>query len=782
MSFFDNITARLPFKKANTQTEYVFAVNIGPGQVCASIWTVLGSKLQILNPQVTNYTSTDELVDVIDKLLAKTLGDKPVEPDKVLFGVPEGWLQDDDLKEPYLKLLRDIVKNLELKPLAYVSSSHAMSLFLEKEEGAPTTAILVGMESGFTSVTVVRAGKIDGTKVIKRGSSLGEEIEKALLSFTEVEVLPSRILLYGISGEELAKHKNVLLSFPWMQKLSFLHFPKIEVLDDYAEIQAVGLAGAIEVNGDMKYHLMVEAAAIGMSRSASQLQDSGEAKGISDSKKVEETSSEDMGFVTGDITKVGGTEAQMRSDEIGTSEDRKTSESEESEEVGGKEEEVDEDLGEEETAAPPVDDDEMEATIPEEKMPVRREANLQVPEHGVEEYEFDKPAPVTRGGGGVGFPRVLRPGLFKLLIPIVILGLLLAGLIFLPHATISVFVEPRVLEKDTQVVADPAVKSVDQENKKIPGQIVQTSISGSGSAKATGNKEVGNAAKGAVLIRNKTDEPKTFSQGTTLSGPNGLKFTLDSPVTVASRSGEDGTWGKGTGDVTAQTVGPDGNIPSESDLSLVGFSSDQFVAKSVGNFSGGTSKKVTVVTDDDQKKLLAQVASELRKQAKDSLQQKTPDKKILEEALTEEISKKSYNKNVGDQASEFSLNMTVTYKGTAYSDSDLKEIVAKLVQTNVPEGFELSLAESETQSDVSKVDKDGKVTFLARFRAKLIPKIDASQIGKQIRGKTPAEAAEILKGYENVLGSEIKLRPPLPAPIARLPFFEKNIKVEVSLK
>ena len=63
-----------------------------------------------------------------------------------------------------------------------------------------------------------------------------------------------------------------------------------------------------------------------------------------------------------------------------------------------------------------------------------------------------------------------------------------------------------------------------------------------------------------------------------------------------------------------------------------------------------------------------------------------------------------------------------------------------------------------------------------------MPKINESEIKKKLAGKTPKAAADILKSYENVLGSEIKLTPPIPAQLARLPILERNIKIEVSLK
>ena len=191
---------------------------------------------------------------------------------------------------------------------------------------------------------------------------------------------------------------------------------------------------------------------------------------------------------------------------------------------------------------------------------------------------------------------------------------------------------------------------------------------------------------------------------------------------------------------------------------------------------------MTVVSSEDQQRLLAKLSSSLRLQAQQKLQESNPDKKVLEEALAETISKRSYSKNVNDQASEFSLNLTASYKGTAYDDKDLRLIVSRLVTTDVPEGFKLNLEDTETQADVSKLEKDGKLIFIARFKAKLMPSIDTEKVKKEIQGKSISEAEEIIKNMENVLGSEIKITPSLPSFLQRIPLIGGNIKVEVGLK
>lgn len=714
MGFIDKLSAFLPFNKKEEVIEYFFALNIGAERLTAALWSIENKELKILETASDTYASQSEIINKTDRLLDAVLGIRQIEPQKILFGVPNSWLSDDNLKDEDLKLLRDLVKELELSPLAYVSTSNAIIHLMEKQEGVPITAILVGFETHHLTVTVVRAGKLDGVKAVTKGDSSGTDTEKALLTFTSVETLPSKILIYGLSREELTKSKNQLLSFSWMSNLSFLHLPKIDILSEDIEIKSVCLAGATEFDSAVLY------------KEAHLKQTEAKSKIIEEEKEDEKEEKidqkEDFGFIVGDVSEKQKEEEKLEEN---------------------LHENITEETGGQEIALP------------------------------VEKEMETAPAELKKRG-------------FKFLTVILglvgVLAIIFGAVLFLPRAEIKIFVEPKVLEKDTQVIADPTQKVVDEAEKIIPGQVVETEVSGSAKGLATGKKQIGESAKGTVILRNKTDGAISISKGTVFSSPNGLKFNLDLSVTIASRSAEDGTWGKASATVTASSVGADGNLPSGTDLGVAGQSTDKLIAKSEGNFSGGTSKEVTVVSDSDQKKLLASLASDLKRQAQQKLQEKLPDKKILQEGLAEEIIKKSYNKNINDQAGEFSLNLTLRYKGTAFEEKDLRLIVSKLIDTQVPEGFELNLSETETQADVSKLEKDGKLIFLARFKAKLMPKIDTGEIKKKIRGKTPGEVDKELKQMENVLGSQIKIMPNLPSFLQRIPILTQNIKIEVGLK
>lgn len=726
MGFLDSLSKFLPSRKSEAPSEFYFGLNIKPGLVTGSIWGIIGNKVKIISfvdkkfkSETDLSESTAELVEAANIALDQALADFQPEPEKILFGVPDSWLQDEELKGKYSQVLKKLTKELDVVPLAYVSTTHAVTHFLQRQEGAPVTTILAEVGDPLI-VSVVKASKVLSTKEIARGESLARDIEKALLSFGDIEVLPAKIILFGKG--DLPRLKEDMVSFNWMSQLPFLHIPKIDSLEENMGIKALSFAGASEINP----HVHLDHQTVTVEDKKSPLRHPVHEREIMPAK-------------------AGGT-------------------------------------------APFVAGDVSEKSIPQDDGSV---------EYAVQNYEksVSSPAPFKPSNLEKLSPGALMPkglpnfshllgGLgMTLIIPVVILIAVVAGYLLLPKANVIVFVDPKILERETQVVADPAVTTMNESSKQIPGEIVDTTVDGTAKAPATGKKQIGDPAKGTVVLYNKTSSSKNFPAGTELVGSGNITFKLDNNVTVASQSAVEGgiSFGKGTANATATAIGPDGNLAAGKDLTIKGLNGDQYTAKVDSAFSGGVSKDVTVVTSDDQKRLLASLTSDLKKKASDEVQGKlTGDMKILEETFSEKVIKQSFSKNVGDQATELSLTLNLNLKGTAYKDADLKTIVGKLVETNVPEGYDLDISRAETQASVSKVEKDGKIIFTAKFKAKLMPKLDAEQIKKQITFKTPTQVEDILKTHESVIGADIKTTPELPGPLLRLPLLPGNINLEIS--
>lgn len=720
MALLDYLSKILPSGNKPHFSEYYFGLDIKHGFVTGSVWGIEGNTVKIISVIHRKYhppenfpESSHSLIGEANIALDEALTDFQPEPEKILFGVPDSWLADDELKSAYSKVLKQLVKELDVVPMAYVSTTHAICHLRERQEGVPTTAILVEIGDSLT-VAIAKAGKVLGSKEVSRSESLPRDIEKALLSFPDIEVLPAKILIFGKG--KVGHYKEDLVSFNWMGQLPFLHLPKIEELEDDVSIKSLCFAGASEINP----HVHLEHQTVPVS--------SGHIRPYLSNEHLHNLPThptpvpQETAFVEGDIEDQyipSAVDAYKRS------------------------------------LQPQDTGNLLDKFSPVEILP-KRMPNL------------------MRWFSGLGF---------TLIIPVIIVIVLALSYLFLPKAKVVVFVDPKILEKEAQIVADPKITSTDEANKQIAGKVVETTVNGTSKAAATGKKQIGDPAKGAVIIYNKTSSSKTFPQGTVLIGQDNLNFALDTSVTIASQSAVDGgiSFGKSTANATALTIGPDGNLAAGKELTIKGYSINDYSSKVDTAFSGGLSKDVTVVTSDDQKKLLASLTSDLKKKAQGEIQGKlTGDMKILEETFAEKVLKQSFSKNAGDQASEFSLTLNLSLKGTAYSDTDLKSIVGKLVETTVPEGFSLDLSRTETQATVSKVEKDGKIIFTAKFKAKLMPKMDIEKIKSEIKFKTPNEVEAILKSNENVIGVDIKIKPELPGPLQRLPLLPQNINLEIN--
>lgn len=723
---FRNLLDKLPFNKPKTVSEAFFALDIETHSVTAALWLLEGHNLRILNTASTQYTHQGELLDAANQVLDEALADFNFDPSKVLLGVPDFWLIDDNLKDEYLKILKHLTKELDLNAMAYVSTSHAMSHFLQKQTGVPTTAILVDYTDPLT-ITVVKAGKIIGSKSIKRSDDLGFDIEKGLMSFAEVEVLPSRMLVF--SQSEMSGVKDKLVAFPWMSKLPFLHLPKIDLLDKQATIQAICFAGASEVNPDVVY------------RPDQQSHISHSTKPLNNDSNLAKA-----GFVAGDIENLPAPiDQQLPSDEFDYE------------------------------AVPPRN---LPSTSRQLPMVGGVMGLLRVPQ----QWWFNLTADSHQQGW-------LSPNRLALIIPAVVIVAVLAAYLLAVKAHVTVMIDAKRIENSADLTANPAITEVDDASRQIPGKVFEADVSETGRANATGKKLIGDPAKGTVIIYNKTDSSRSFSKGTVISSSGGIKFTLDTSVQVASKSSEIGPGfsevikpGKSEAvGITAEAIGPDGNLPGGTNLTVAGFDQNQVIAQVDTALSGGTSKEIAIVSADDHKKLLAQVASSLRQKAKGEVQAKlTGDYKIIEEGLLENITSQKFSRNVGDQATDFTLSLSINYKGTAYSEADLKTMVSKLVQVEIPEGYDLNLSDFETQATATRVDKDGKLLFNAKSVAKLIPQFDLEQMKSQIAGKTPDAADTEIKKIENVLGVDVQFSPKLPDQIQLIPFLTRNISIEVT--
>lgn len=250
---------QLPFLKKSEKgptREYFFALEIDPGLVKSAVWSVANDKPQVLavsSNQPWDDKTDSSLISAADAALSDATSHLDptgkAEIHKVIFGLPADWVGADKISSSRLHLLKALSEKLDLVPVGFVVTPEAATKYLQSTEGVPPTAILIGFWPHCLEITLVRLGKIDGIHLVQKSSQLADDVVEGLSRFSDIDMLPSRMLLYD-SGIDLEEVKQLLLAHPWQapqKHLPFLHFPKVEILPADFTIRAIALSGGSEV-------------------------------------------------------------------------------------------------------------------------------------------------------------------------------------------------------------------------------------------------------------------------------------------------------------------------------------------------------------------------------------------------------------------------------------------------------------------------------------------------------------------------------------------------------
>jgi hypothetical protein len=658
----------------------------------------------------------------------------------VVFGLPDDWVEGEKIRPEKIKILKNLSKKLEISPVGFVVVGEAIVHRLKTGEGVPPTAIIIGLGEKQLSVTLVKLGKILGTYAVQKSDQIGEDITEGLSRFDTDQPFPPRILLYG--QEKTEKIYQALVDYDWpKKKINFLHLPKVEMLASDFDIQSVALAGGQEV---AKTKGIKISPAKPVDKKVEELEEGQELeKEKEESVSPAEVQPEMMGFVLGkDVTQAKPQPALK-------------------EEIAPK------------PPPPPAI----------EKKP-RRFVAPQISLAWLKQFGAAKDR-IVSFAKGIDFS---QKGL--IIVALVLLFLLIAGGVgvavwwYWPHAQITLLVEPQVLEKDFTVQLNPDLNKVDKESLSLPAEKVSVALEGEKTKTTTGSKLVGEPAKGEVKIYNGTSNKKVFPTETVIASSTGLEFTLDEEVTIASQSGTaaDPKPGEAEVGVTAVEIGTEGNLAADTEFTVANFSKSDYVAKNESAFSGGTSREVQVVSQDDQDQLLADLKTELENQAQEKLIAQAPEgKQLIGESTTSQIVEEKFNQEVEESANEVSLNLKMRFLALTFSDLEFKNLIEEEIRAAVPEGFEYQPEESKTSFELQEVTEEGVAIFKARFQAQLIPQLNLEEIKNNLAGKQQTIGRMYLENLTHVASFEAKISPKFPKRLSIFPRLTKNIKIEVKL-
>ena len=694
---FKSVFSRVVKSKENPVADQYLAVKISQSEVLATLWSVIAGQVTIGTVSGEKISKNDfsGVLVAADAAVSQALGIKELPMAKTIFGVNPDWVDGGKVVEEKRQLLKSLCQELDLRPMGYVLLSDAVENYLSEVEGAPLTAILVSLEGNGGWVSLSQAGKNLGTVALEKEDKgkfdLASSLEKALKNFSQVEVLPARIILFD--GPELKSSEEKIMAHPWTKNLPFLHFPKVEIVSGETVVKAVAAATGTQMGGKIETSNVQEP--------TSNNESNDETK---EKPEVEEVSATEAGFV------------------FGEEKTTITAPVEQKESFGGLQEMV---------SAEPVA---AEIFKPKIKIPVVDFSKIW---EKLKSLKFLRLPKIT----GEGKP---KGGLWGVLGMLGVLGLIMAGLYFLPKAKIIIHVTPKTFSRELTAT--------------ISGQTVETQELGTKRGVVTGRKLVGDKASGTVTVYG-AGAARNFPAGTILASPDGLKFTLNQDVSIASAS-DFLSPATATSKITAMDIGDKYNLAPNTKFSLGG--SSLYLAKNEATLTGGNSHEATVVTKADQDRLLATLSAELALKAQESLNAKLPaGQKLLPNAITATISKKNFSKEIGAEGDNISLDITVEYKGVTVSQADLlKEFIARFPQ-DIPAGYYLDEINSVPEIKTAKLNKAGEVVLTVSLNGVTLPKLDPEKIIKEIAGQSTSKVQETIRGQTGVSSLEITAKPKL---------------------
>lgn len=294
---------------------------------------------------------------------------------------------------------------------------------------------------------------------------------------------------------------------------------------------------------------------------------------------------------------------------------------------------------------------------------------------------------------------------------------------------------------------------------------------------ATGQRQIGDPARGELTLHNFDDSERVFSKGTVVQSA-ALNFITDTEVKVASATiASDGSAklpGKNNVAITAEAIGPEGNLAKGTRFTIEGLPSSLYFAINESALSGGTKKTVKTVAAEDQEKLEAAVLAAAQKQIK------TPPGargEILSGLTETQISQSVFSREVGEEAQEVGIEADVETTFYLYDKDRLMADIQKELSPEVKSGY--SLDRSLINYKIDEAELNGDTLSLAlTINAKAIKKIASDQIITSLKFRHKNNLS-ILKDKFGVQAYDLKINEPIPFLSNFLPIFAKNINLSI---
>lgn len=355
------------------------------------------------------------------------------------------------------------------------------------------------------------------------------------------------------------------------------------------------------------------------------------------------------------------------------------------------------------------------------------------------------------------------------------LFLIIAGVILLfagwfwafvvsPKAHVLIKTDTSSQTVNTDFTAQTDTETVNLESKILPAKTQEIKKSDQETVPATGQKDLGDKAKGTMTVYNCTDSNVSVPAGTTFADTvTGLSFSTNTAVTVPfSDFTSGGTCKKNNSAnvaVTATQAGDKYNLSGGRSYT------SNFATTLSGNGSamtGGTSRIVKVVGTADLDSAKQKIAAKNQNVSAELRAALTEQSMVgITDTLANDEPKVTSSPKVGEEANEVTVTVEITYKMLGIKQDDLKNLISA----------EAALQIDTEKQMVTDADLNGAIFRLGEKKAPNLqkvslqtiatigPKLDEEALKKAILGKKRGEAEGIIANRPGVKEVQVSYKP-----------------------
>ncbi|MCL5774587.1 MAG: hypothetical protein M1333_00065 [Patescibacteria group bacterium] len=363
--------------------------------------------------------------------------------------------------------------------------------------------------------------------------------------------------------------------------------------------------------------------------------------------------------------------------------------------------------------------------------------------------------------------------------------------LFLPKGEVVLTPKNDVLVRDLEVSFGTTVKQPDPTKLVLPATQVAEDLEIKETIESQGKKEVGNRATGFVKIYNFTRLPLNLKAETTTLTLNGKNYNLVSDAMQIRPTGYKNSRTKEVDESTlvapVEIISAEGgegyNLPAGTRLEVsnkvFGSKPQLLYAKTDSPISGGTSRYLSVVSDQD----LTAAQEQLKKEALSKVQAKLSGQNLVlpDDAYSLQVVQFSSDKAPGTQSPNFEAYAKLKVTGLAIDQSQLQQLIFSRINQTLSGNKTLDVKEGAYQLlyKTKNLDSNNQLGVLSvHFQGRVWYNLSASleTMAQELKSKTPDEVNETLSKYNEIDKIEVFLTPSWQK---RLPLIVNNIKVRV---